>query len=53
MAIIIWRIPVANPMVTNDKTEELDQEWNELIIMANNLRIPTQDIREFLLNYSK
>ncbi|MCF7624693.1 hypothetical protein ACPOM7_28965 [Peribacillus castrilensis] len=35
----------------NDTVEELDKEWVELIQMVNNLKIPIQEIRNFVSDY--
>jgi hypothetical protein len=34
---------------TNDRVEDLDTEWIELIQMAINVEIPLEEIRGFLL----
>lgn len=37
----------------NNTGEELDKEWAELIQMVNNLEIPIQEIRKFVLDYKR
>ncbi|MCM3654084.1 hypothetical protein [Metabacillus litoralis] len=37
----------------NDKVEELDKEWVELIQMVTNLQIPIQEIRKFVSDYKR
>ncbi|MGE1166194.1 anti-repressor SinI family protein [Peribacillus simplex] len=40
-------------MEANDKVEELDKEWIELIQVVINLEIPIQEIKNFVSDYKR